>query len=175
MMDLGKNQRRKMNAVDVLILLCVLVVVLALVYMMFFSDFKLFSPESGYDEVKIRCTLRIEPVDNDFLVNDTIPISLNDLFYNLDDRYMLGKVVEIGPKRPYLVASTNSSSGGSLIYGSYPGKSIFAVTVEASVVVENGVYFINGNAVREGDVFNFSTPYFTGSCVCDVILEVTET
>lgn len=165
-----KSRKGKVNAVDVLFLLVLLFVLLVLVVYAFFSDFSFFDGNATKDEIGVKYTFVVEPV-NDYLLTDDggLPMEKGDAFYCLDHKISLGTVSMVGKKESY--RAVVGESDGSLVYADYPGKSSFKLEVLASVNKADGTYYVDGHAFRIGDSFSFTTPYFIGTCRCIAIEE----
>lgn len=185
----ARKEGAKFNVIDALILFFVLAFLVLLIYMIFFSDIDLLKFfRQDENQKTISYTLEIAPVDDDFLdASRQLPIQVGDRFYHVDGAYRLGRVTGVGEAGPYLVSTVDASSGiensegsdlpetgGMLQYAPYPGKSVITLTVEAEAVYNGSAYLVKGKALRIGDSFTFSTPYFTGTCRCIAVEEVNE-
>lgn len=184
----ARREGAKFNVVDALILFFVLAFAVLLIYMIFFSDIDLLKFfREDENQKTISYTLEIVPVDDDFLdASRRLPIQAGDRFYHVDGSYRLGRVTGVGEAAPYLVSTGGASSGagdsgesdpptdGKLEYAPWPGKSVITLEVEAEAVYNGSAYLVKGNAIRVGDSFTFSTPYFTGKCRCIAVEEVNE-
>ena len=175
-----KNVRRGgFNVVDALILFLVLAFAVLLIYVMFFSDIRIGNGLRKEESRRmVSYTLEIEPFDEEFL-NESLylPIQVGDRLYHLDGKYTLGEVSFVGEAAPYMAPTgevlTDEEGNNILQYAPYPGKSVVTLKVEAEAVYNGTSYLVAGKALRVGDSFSFTTPYFAGTCRCTAVEEVT--
>lgn len=170
-MSVKSNRRGKWNIVDALILLFVAVMIMILGYVMLFSDGDLIDRVNADGDTKtVSYTFEVAPVDDDLLVDGkSLPIESGDVLYHLTKKFSLGEVVYVSEKAPYMVLNEQRTE---LVPAS--NKGCFVVKVEAQAVLDDGVYYINDHVVRVGEQISFSTPYFTGTCKCVALEEVTD-
>lgn len=167
-----KNDRKgKINAVDILFFLVFLLVIMVFVGYAFFSDSFFFSADNRGEKRNVEYTFTVESVEGVLLTDEgKLPVLSDDTFYCLDHKITLGDVVSVKGKKAERVPV--GEKDGVVVYAEHPSRFTFEVTVRAEVVQQDGAFYVNGHAVRIGDAFTFTTPYFIGECRCISVEEV---
>ena len=166
----------RFNVIDALILLLVFALLVAMVFLFFFSDSGLFGL-SGKKQT-LRYCFSIDRVDNDLLSSGKLPMMPEDSFYlYLDADHStpvpFGSIETVGEAGPYLAATGQTDDAGNLVYAVCPGFSNFefSVCVQMSVSeAQNHTW--QGRSIGVGSEFSFLTPFFTGVCRCVSVEEV---
>ena len=166
----------RFNVIDALILLLVFALLVAMIFLFFFSDSGLLGLSGKKQTLRYRFS--IDRVDNDLLSSGKLPMMPKDSFYLYFDEgnsapVPFGSIETVGEAEPYLAATDKTDDAGNLVYAVCPGfsKFEFSVCVQMSVSdAQNHTW--QGESIGVGSEFSFLTPFFSGVCRCVSVEEV---
>lgn len=171
------KRRGSFNVVDALIVLVLLAVISVMVFLIFFSDSGVLGISDANEKSRtVHYIMTVEPVDDDFLLSERLPVRTDDSFSVwMEDKTSrkIGKIFSVGERSDYRKGTSQLDEKGNVIFAKYPGYSSFELIVEsAAVLTDTGAYRTGEIVIGVGDEISFSTPYFSGTAKCTGIQEV---
>jgi len=147
----GIKNRKKVNFVDIVLVIMIMASILTIAYMLFFSDIGIFADNS--EKVWVQYNVRIEGIDESLA---SLPAA-DDLIYKGESNIQIGivKGVEV---QPYKVATDRADEQGMLIYEEVEGKKTVILTVEYEArITDRGFFEIEGCDIAIGSKLIFKT------------------
>lgn len=165
------NKRKgkyRFNIIDVLLTAVIVLSIFAIAFLVYRSG----KQEDDLDSMKnVKIVYTVENKEIDDILRGKIDIG-NSL-YSIDGKSKLGEVVDVeysSSEYEYVDPENNQTVSAVL-----PGRLDMRVVVSAEAKVdENGIYYINGIRMNEGNEFEARFPSYTGKCVCVSVSEVNE-
>ena len=158
----GKKKNRKLNFVDIILLIIILAIASALIYV-FVSPYT--KQIMSASTTKIEYKILVEGVRDELKYN----ISQGDKVTETTDLRVIGKVVSVEYSDTEYVGA---DSEGNSVIGKYPGKKDITVTISADASSAGGTYEVGGFGIAAGKTINFRVPGFTGEGSCIYVGEV---
>ncbi|MBQ4054441.1 MAG: DUF4330 family protein [Clostridia bacterium] len=156
------NKRRKLNYIDVLLLILIIVAVIGVVWFIIspYTD-QLFATTYDIEYTVALNGVRVEFKDK-VQVGDTLveTVGLDDIGSVTDVVYTASKFV-------------GTDSNGHSITSDHPVLYDVMITVRAKATMQSGVYSVNGYGITAGKTIPFRVPDFIGEGVCVSVREVT--